>query len=94
MKSQNAEILKLMILKNFVFHLMEFVKKKMYPNCGDFIPSYSGRKCISKGNECEEVIKECEDFNFYYPHSDEIRKLEAKYVQKEDKSGELLFFKI
>jgi len=62
------------------------------PNCGDFIPNYSGRKCISKGNECEEVFKECEDMPYdecksYYPQSEEIRELEAKCVQKEDKSG-------
>ena len=60
------------------------------PNCGDFIPRYSGRKCISKGNECEEVFKECEDMTYddcdsYYPQSEEIRELEAKCVQKDIK---------
>ena len=62
------------------------------PNCGDFIPSNPSRKCFSKGTECEEVDKECEEISYndcssYYPQSEEMNKLEAKCVPKKDKSG-------
>ena len=62
------------------------------PNCGDFIPTDLSRKCVSKGNECEEVEKECKDMPYddcrsYYSRSEEIKKLEPKCVKKEDKSG-------
>jgi hypothetical protein len=61
------------------------------PNFGDFIPSNSVKKCISKGNGCEEISRACEEIHYdkcnsYYSQSDKIQ-LEPKYVQKEDKSG-------